>query len=160
MVGVSLIAVGSLKERYFREAAEEYSKRLSAYCSLTTVELKEKKVPDDPSEEEIRKALEAEGREILSRISKRDYVIVLAVEGRSFSSEGFASKIGDLIAGGTSRIVFVIGSSWGLSGEVKDRADLKLSVSEMTFPHQMMRPIILEILYRCFGILAGSKYHK
>ncbi|MBQ7173505.1 MAG: 23S rRNA (pseudouridine(1915)-N(3))-methyltransferase RlmH [Clostridia bacterium] len=159
MVQLTLIAVGSLKESYLREAAAEYKKRLSAFCKLTEIELKEHKLPEDPTEKEIASALSAEGKEILAAVPPKAYKIALCVEGKRFTSPAFAEKLGEIFAR-TGEVAFIIGSSHGLSEEVKQAADLSLSVSDMTFPHQLFRVMLLEILYRSFQIRRGGKYHK
>jgi len=160
MLKFELITVGSLKEKYLKEATDEYMKRLSGYCSPEIKELKEIRVSDDPSSSEIDRVLTAEGKTILSKITERSYVVVLALEGRSFSSEKLAEHLSELPLRGYSSVTFIIGSSHGLSDEVKRRADLLLSVSQLTFPHQLMRPLCLEIVYRCLSIINGSRYHK
>ncbi len=159
MIGVKLIAPGTLKEAYLRDAAAEYTKRLGGLCRFETVQLKEEKLPDEPSEAQIHTALEKEGEKILSLIPARAYCVAMCVEGDMLSSEALAAQIEK--AGETrGELCFVIGSSYGLSDSVKKRADLRLSVSRLTFPHQLMRVILLEALYRSFQILRGSKYHK
>lgn len=159
MIQLTILSVGGLKESYLREAAAEYEKRLSAFCRLTQVQLKEQKLPDDPSEKEIASALSAEGKEILAALPQRAHKIALCVEGKQFSSPAFAERLGEVFAKG-GEVALVIGSSHGLSDDVKAACDLRLSVSEMTFPHQLMRVLLLEILYRSFQILRGGKYHK
>ena len=159
MIQVTLISVGNLKESYLRDAVAEYKKRLSAFCRLEEVQLKEQKLPDDPSEKEIASALLAEGKEILAALPPKACKIALCVEGKSFSSPDFAAYLGEVFAR-TGEVALVIGSSYGLSKEVKEACDLRLSVSDMTFPHQLMRVLLLEILYRSFQILRGGKYHK
>ena len=126
---------------------------------MTLVQLKETKVGDDPSEGEIRAVLTDEGKRILSVIPPRAYTVALCVEGKQFSSEALAQKLEGVLAE-SGQLCLIIGSSHGLSPEVKNAAKLRLSVSELTFPHQMMRVLLLEVLYRCFGILKGTKYHK
>ena len=159
MIQVTLITVGNLKEPYLRDAAAEYKKRLSAFCRFEEVQLKEQKLSDDPSEKEIVASLTAEGKEILSALPSKAYRIALCVEGKQFSSPDFAARLEEVFAR-TGEVALVIGSSYGLSEEVKRACDLRLSVSEMTFPHQLMRVLLLEILYRSFQILHGGKYHK
>ena len=159
MVQVTVITVGNLKEAYWRDAMAEYEKRLSAFCKPEIVQLKETKLPDNPSDSEIKTALADEGKRILAAIPPRSYKIAMCVEGQQFSSEDLAAKLDDVLAN-TGSICLVIGSSHGLSPEVKKRADLRLSVSALTFPHQLMRPLLMEILYRSFTILHGKKYHK
>lgn len=159
MIQITVITVGNLKEAYWRDAVAEYEKRLSAFAKVTLVQLKETKVGDDPSEGEIRAVLTDEGKRILSVIPPRAYTVALCVEGKQFSSEALAQKLEGVLAE-SGQLCLIIGSSHGLSPEVKNAAKLRLSVSELTFPHQMMRVLLLEVLYRCFGILKGTKYHK
>ena len=159
MIQITVITVGNLKEAYWRDAVAEYEKRLSAFAKVSSVQLKEAKVADNPSEGEIRAALSDEGKRILAAIPSRAYTIALCVEGKQFSSEALAQKLDGVLAE-TGQLCLIIGSSHGLAPEVKAAADLRLSVSELTFPHQMMRALLLEVLYRCFGILKGTKYHK
>ncbi|MBQ9773849.1 MAG: 23S rRNA (pseudouridine(1915)-N(3))-methyltransferase RlmH [Clostridia bacterium] len=159
MIQLTVITVGNLKESYWRDAMAEYEKRLSSFCKTEIVQLKEARVSEDPSDTEISHALADEGRRILAAIPNRAYKIALCVEGEQFSSEALAKKLDGVLAGNGS-LCLVIGSSYGLSPEVKAACDLRLSVSKLTFPHQMMRVLLLEVLYRCFGILKGTKYHK
>lgn len=159
MISVKLITVGNLKEGYLREAEAEYIKRLGAFCRFENVSLKEAKVGDDPSQAEIENALEAEAKNILAVLSQRAYKIALCVEGRQYSSEGLAEII-EKSSAEHSEIDLVIGSSHGLSEKVKRACDLRLSVSKLTFPHQLMRIILLEAVYRGFNIIKGTKYHK
>ena len=159
MIGVKFITLGTLKESYLREAAAEYEKRLGAFCKVQIVQLKEEKLPDDPSESAIKQALEKEAQKILAEIPPRAFKIAMCVEGKQLSSEELAEKL-DGVANQTSDVCFIIGSSFGLSDTVKQRADLRLSVSRLTFPHQLMRVILLEAVYRAFNIQKGTKYHK
>lgn len=159
-MNITIIAIGKLKEKYWREAVEEYSKRLSAYCKLKIIELKECPLPANPSKADEETVKRTEGREILDRITKGDYVITLEIKGKGLSSEKLAAKIDALGLEGKSSIVFVIGGSLGLSEEVSKRADFALSFSAMTFPHQMMRVILLEQIYRSFKIIRKEAYHK
>ena len=159
MINVKLIALGNLKENYLREAFSEYSKRLGGLCRFEMIELKEHKLPDSPSDSEIDAALEEEGKRILSLLSPRAYKIALCVEGKQLSSEDFAKKI-DTASAERGELVFIIGSSFGLSDKVKASCDLRLSISEMTFPHQLMRVVMAEAIYRALNILKGTKYHK
>lgn len=159
MVQLTLIALGSLKESYLREAAAEYKKRLSAFCKFTEIELKEHKLSEDPTEKEIKAVLDAEAKEILSSIPPKAYKIALCIEGKHFSSPAFAKKLEEVFSH-TGEVALIVGSSFGLSDEVKKAADLSLSVSDMTFPHQLFRVMLLEILYRSFQIQHGGKYHK
>jgi len=159
MINVKLISTGNLKEGYLREAFSEYAKRLSGLCRFESVELKETKLSDSPSESEIRAALDDEAKKILAAVSPRAYKIALCIEGKQYSSEEFA----EIIEGATlshSEICLIIGSSHGLADSVKRAADLKLSFSKMTFPHQLARIICAEVLYRSFNIIKGTKYHK
>ena len=159
MISVKIISTGTLKEDYLRAAVAEYAKRLSGYCKFSEVVLKEAKLPDSPSEREIAAALDAEAKNILAEISPRAFRIAMCVEGKQLSSETFARKISD-VSMQASEIVFIIGSSHGLSDKVKSVADMRLSVSEMTFPHQLMKVMLMESIYRSFNIIAGTKYHK
>ena len=159
-MNITVICIGKLKERYWREAVGEYSKRLGSYCSLRIQELKEARLPAGagPAEEEAVRI--AEGEEILSRVNKDMFVVSLEIRGKRMSSETLAEKLRSLALEGRSEIAFVIGGSLGLSEAVSRRADLKLSFSDMTFPHQMMRVILLEQIYRSFRIIRGEPYHK
>ena len=159
-MNITVICIGKLKERYWREAVGEYSKRLGSYCSLRIQELKEARLPAGagPAEEEAVKI--AEGEEILSRVNKDMFVVSLEIRGKRMSSETLAEQLRNLALEGRSEIAFVIGGSLGLSEAVSRRADLKLSFSDMTFPHQMMRVILLEQIYRSFRIIRGEPYHK
>ncbi|SCJ29873.1 Ribosomal RNA large subunit methyltransferase H [uncultured Eubacterium sp.] len=159
-MNISVICVGKLKERYWTDAVGEYSKRLMSYCNLEIVELKESRLPDKAGPAEEQAVKEAEGEEILKKIRSGVYVVTLEVKGRMLSSEKLAEKVEKLAVDGVSNLVFVIGGSLGLSEAVSRRADFKLSFSEMTFPHQMMRVILLEQLYRSFKIIRNETYHK
>lgn len=159
MIQVTVITVGNLKESYWRDAVSEYEKRLSAFCKLSLIQLKETKVPDDPSDGEIRAALTDEGKRILAAMPPRSYRVALCVEGKQFSSEELAARL-DGALNEQGHLCLVIGSSHGLAPEVKDACQLRLSVSKLTFPHQMMRVLLLEVLYRSFSIMKGTKYHK
>lgn len=159
-MNINIIAIGKLKEKYWVDAVKEYSKRLGSYCTLNITELKESPLRANPSPADEEAVKKAEGADILSRIKSSDYVITLEIKGKGLSSEQLASKIDDLGINGKSSIVFVIGGSLGLSVEVSHRADFKLSFSSMTFPHQMMRVILLEQIYRSFKIIRHEAYHK
>ncbi len=159
MRNLQIIAVGKLKERYLTEGCAEYCKRLAAYGRIRITELEEVRLPERPGEAQIRAALEAEGRRILERAAG-SRLIALCVEGEMLSSEQLARTLDRLEVEGTSAFSFAIGSSWGLSEEVKRAAALRLSVSRMTFPHQLMRLILCEQLYRACSISAGARYHK
>lgn len=156
---IAVIGVGKLKEKYFVMAVEEYVKRLSRYCRLELVETADEKTPDgaSPAEEERIKRLE--GERILKAVREEDYVIALAIQGEALSSEELAQKLQDLSIRGR-RIVFIIGGSLGLHDSVLARADMRLSFSKMTFPHQLMRVVLLEQIYRSFRIIKGEPYHK
>lgn len=157
---ITLITVGKIKERYLEEAIEEYAKRLNRYCKLEIIQVTDEKTPDGtgPSLEEQIK--DREGQRILSHIKDGMYVIALAIQGKMLDSEELAEKINSLGVRGTSHVTFVIGGSLGLSKEVLNRADFKLSFSKMTFPHQLMRVILLEQIYRSYRIISGAPYHK
>ena len=159
MLHLTVITVGNLKEGYWREALAEYEKRLSAFCKPEIVQLKEARVSENPSDGEIVSALSDEGKRILSAIPQGAYKIALCVEGKQFSSEELAAHL-ERAVNESGKLCLIIGSSHGLSPEVKSACDLRLSVSKLTFPHQMMRVLLLEVLYRSFSIIKGTKYHK
>ncbi len=159
MIHVTVITVGNLKEGYWREAVAEYEKRLGAFCKPTLIQLKETPLPDSPSPSQIEAALADEGERILAAMPARSHRIALCVEGKQFSSEELAEKLEGVLSE-TGSLCLVIGSSHGLSQEVKAACQLRLSVSKLTFPHQMMRVLLLEVLYRTFSIIKGTKYHK
>lgn len=159
MLSVKIITVGTLKESYLRDAVAEYTKRLSAFCKPSIIQLKEAKLSDSPSDKEIANALDLEAKAILAEISPRSYKIAMCVEGKQMPSEKLAKTL-ERISGETSEVCFIIGSSFGLSDKVKTAADMRLSVSELTFPHQLLRVMLLESIYRAFTISAGTKYHK
>lgn len=160
MTEVNVITVGSIKESYLRDACKEYIKRLGAFCKINVIELDEARLSSKPSDKEIAAALEKEGKNILSHIAPRSRTFALCIEGKQLSSVGLSDRINDLSVSGVSCVNFIIGSSFGLSDEVKQKADFKLSMSEMTFPHQLARVMLLEQIYRAFSILNNSKYHK
>ena len=160
MVDITLLCVGRNKEKYYPEAASEYIKRLSSACRVNIVELPEAKISSDPSEKEIEAALGDEAERILRNIKKEHYVISLCVEGRKLTSTAFADELGRVFISGRSRLVFIIGGSFGLAESVKKASDLRLSMSDMTFPHHLARVILLEQIYRAFTIMDGSKYNK
>ena len=159
MINVTFIVVGNLKESYLREGVAEYMKRLSGFCRPVTIELKESRLSDNPSESEISASLEVEAEKILASIPPRAYKIAFCIEGKQFSSEKLAKVIDDACME-HSDICFIIGSSFGLSPRVKSAADLRMSISELTFPHQLMRLVSAEAVYRAFNIIKGTKYHK
>ena len=158
MLHVDIVAIGRLKEPWLREGMAEYLKRLSAYCSPEVIELPEYRLPENPSPAQIAKGLEEEGRTILDRAGRTPFA-ALCIEGKLLSSPGLAAFLQERQQAGGS-LAFVIGGSFGLSQAVKDRAVLRLSVSPMTFPHQLFRVMLAEQLYRGFSIGAGGKYHK
>lgn len=157
---ITLIVVGKIKEKYFADAISEYEKRLSRYCKMEIIEVADEKTPDKagPSEEEQIKAIEAE--RIYKKIPETGYVITLEISGNMLGSEELSDKIMRLGVGGVSHIIFIIGGSLGLHSSVSKRADYKLSFSPMTFPHQLMRVILLEQIYRCYRIMNHEPYHK
>ena len=157
---IDIVCVGKLKEKYWVNATAEYTKRLSKYCKLKVIEVADEKTPDGASQVLEAQIKAKEGKAILKHIKDGTHVIALAIEGRQYSSEGFASKIEKLGINGSSHIVFVIGGSLGLSDEVMARANESISFSKMTFPHQMMRVVLLEQVYRGFRIIRGEPYHK
>lgn len=159
MINLHIISVGTLGEPYLREAAAEYEKRLGRFCRPILTSIKEKKLSDDPGESEIKAALDDEAERILALIPPRAYKVALCVEGKMMSSAELAKKLED-VSRLSSDIVFIIGSSYGLSEKVKRAADLRLSFSPLTFPHQLMRVMLLEALYRAWSINANTKYHK
>ena len=159
MIKVTLITLGKLKEKYLRDAVDEYAKRLSRYCKLEIVELNPVNLPEKPSQSEINLALEKEAELIEKRIPDGSVVTALCVEGKAMSSEKLADFV-NVNTNGGKNMCFIIGSSYGLSDTIKQRAGLKLSLSEMTFPHQLFRVMLLEQIYRAFKINEGSTYHK
>lgn len=160
MLRITILCVGKLKEKYLRDAVGEYSKRLGAFCKLNIVELGEEKTPEKASPAQIAHTIEAEGERILAKIPNGAKVIVLCIEGKQLSSEQLGDEIARIQVDGDSHIVFIIGGSWGLSDKVKNKASVKLSMSKMTFPHQLARVMLLEQVYRAFQIITGGKYHK
>ncbi|WP_069999236.1 23S rRNA (pseudouridine(1915)-N(3))-methyltransferase RlmH [Cellulosilyticum sp. I15G10I2] len=157
---IDIICVGKLKEKYLAAAVSEYVKRLSKYCKLDIKEVPDEKAPERLSEKQELEIKNKEGEAILKHVKEGAYVIALAIEGKMYSSEGLADQIADLGVRGKSHIVFIIGGSLGLSDGVLKRADEKISFSKMTFPHQLVRVILLEQIYRCFRINNGEPYHK
>lgn len=159
MQTVQILALGKCKEGYLREACREYEKRLSRYCRLQITELEQVALSQNPSEKEIAAALEKEGAELLKRA--KGYCIAMCIEGKQLTSPDLAEKLEQAAQGGDSgAVTFLIGSSYGLAPAVKQRAQLRLSMSAMTFPHQLARVMLLEQIYRGYQILAGTKYHK
>ncbi len=160
MLGVTIIALGKLKEKYLRDACDEYVKRLSTLCKLKIFELDPVKLPDNASPAEIDKALKKEAQVILSKIPNGAKTVAMCIEGKQMPSEKLSKFFESTSVSGCGDIVFLIGSSYGLDNEIKQKADLRLSMSEMTFPHQLARVMLLEQIYRAFMISSGSKYHK
>lgn len=160
MIHVELIVLGKLKEPYLRDAVAEYQKRLQAFCKLQTIELTPYRLPDDPADALISDALEKEAAEIEKHIPQNAFVYALCIEGKTMPSEQFSTQLEQAAVQGSGSVVFVIGSSFGLSERVKRRANVRLSMSPMTFPHQLARVMLLEQLYRAFQIRSGGKYHK
>jgi 23S rRNA (pseudouridine1915-N3)-methyltransferase len=160
MLNIKIIATGDLKENYLRDAIKEYQKRIGAWAKIEEIVLKEERISENPSQNEIAKALEVEEKRIFEKLSPRAYVIAMCVEGKGLSREELASKFVEITNAGSSEIVFIIGSSYGLSPQVKARADFKLSVSKLTFPHQLLRVILHETIYRTLSIINNTRYHK
>ena len=160
MFEITLIAMGKLKEKFYLSAAAEYEKRMKGYCNFKLIELPEVRLPEDPSPAEIAAGLEKEADLIFTKIPKGAWFCTLTPEGKLLSSEALADKLKDVKLSGKSSACFLIGSSFGMSQRVKDRADFKLSMGPMTFPHHLARVMVLEQLYRAEAIQSGSKYHK
>ena len=158
MLEVKIICIGKLKEKYWRDAVQEYTKRLSAFCRFLVVELSEVRVPQDPNDAQIEKVLEEEAKAVITAVG-RSTAYALCIEGKMLSSEKLASEIESEAVSGTSSMAFIIGSSHGLHESVK-RLGKRISMSPMTFPHQLARVMLCEQLYRAFSIQAGTKYHK
>ena len=157
---ISIICVGKIKEKYLKLGIDEFKKRLSKYCKLEIIELDDEKAPENLSDKEMLMIKEKEGKKILSKIKDNSYVIALALDGKNLSSEELADTINNWGVRGNSHIGFIIGGSLGLSDEILSRANYKLSFSKMTFPHQLMRLILLEQVYRAYRINSGEPYHK
>ncbi len=160
MFEITLITMGKLKEKFYISAAQEYAKRLSGYCRFTLLELPEYRLPESPSQAEITMGLEKEADDILARIPRGAWFCVFTPEGKELSSEAFAEKIASVKLSGKSSACFLIGSSFGMAPRVKEKADFRLSMGPMTFPHHLARIMVLEQLYRAEAIQAGSRYHK
>ncbi|MDR0304129.1 MAG: 23S rRNA (pseudouridine(1915)-N(3))-methyltransferase RlmH [Chitinispirillales bacterium] len=157
---ISIIAVGKIKENYIKDAISEYSKRLSAFAKVRIIEINDEKCSENLSETEKRIVTDKEGKKIISQINKSDFVYSLAINGKKLSSQDFSVQIQNNMNNGYGNLVFVIGGSLGLSNEVLEAGDFRLSFSDMTFPHQIMRLILLEQIYRCFKIIGNEPYHK
>ena len=160
MQRVTVLCVGKLKERFYIDAAAEYVKRLQRHCKLELIELPEQRLPDDPSPAEIQKALRAEGDAIREKLPKGGAVIALCIEGKPCSSQELSRRMADFAVQGKTQLTFLIGGSVGLDEDLKRRADWRLSMSPMTFPHHMARIMLLEQIYRAYQINSGSRYHK
>ena len=160
MFDITLITMGKLKEKFYLSAAEEYCKRLKGYCNFHLIELPEYRLPENPSTAEIAAGLEKEAESIFSKVPKGAWLCIFTPEGKELSSEKFADKLKDVKNAGKSSACFLIGSSFGMAARVKEKADFKLSMGSMTFPHHLARIMVLEQLYRAEAIQAGSKYHK
>ncbi|RDU37279.1 23S rRNA (pseudouridine(1915)-N(3))-methyltransferase RlmH [Neobacillus piezotolerans] len=159
-MNISVVTVGKLKEKYLKQGIEEYTKRLSAYAKMEIIEVPDEKAPEEMSEAEMEQVKKKEGERILAKVSPDAHVIALAIEGKMQSSEELAANLDRLALHGKSKIAFIIGGSLGLSSEVLSRANDKLSFSKMTFPHQLMRLILVEQIYRAFRINRNEPYHK
>ena len=159
-MNISIIAVGKIKEKYIQEGIKEFSKRLSRYCSLEIIEVDDEKAPENLSKKEMDIVKSKEGDKILAKIPQNSFIISLEIKGKELSSEELSKKMEDLMIDGINHITFIIGGSLGLSDEVINRSNYKLSFSKMTFPHQLMRLILLEQIYRGFKIMKNEPYHK
>ena len=157
---IKVVTVGKLKEKYLKDGISEYSKRISRFAKLEMIELADEKTPDKASESENQKILEIEGQRILSKVGDRDFVIVLAIEGKTLSSEEFSKQLEEASIKGFSTLTFIIGGSLGLAQDVKKRSNLSVSFGRLTLPHQLMRLVLVEQIYRTFTIQQGSPYHK
>ena len=160
MYKITVWCVGNLKEAYWRDACAEYQKRLRPFCRFTVTEVVEERLPDKASPAQIEALIEAEGRKLLAKLEPQSLPIALCIEGKEQSSEQLAASIERLAVGGEGDITFIIGGSWGLSDAVKSQARLRLSMSPMTFPHQLARVMLCEQIYRAMQILSGGQYHK
>lgn len=160
MININFIVLGKLKEKYMKDFVVEYEKRLSGYCKLTVTELEPVKLSDNPSEQEIINALNKETQLIKAKIPKNSYVFSMCIEGKQMSSEELSKKLEDIALSGKNNITFIIGSSFGLSNEIKQMSDYKFSMSKMTFPHKLARIMLTEQVYRALSITNNAKYHK
>ncbi|MEW9675405.1 23S rRNA (pseudouridine(1915)-N(3))-methyltransferase RlmH [Lentibacillus sp. L22] len=159
-MNITIVAVGKLKEKYLKQGIQEYLKRLGAYAKVSIVEVADEKAPENMSDAEMEEVKRKEGERILGHIKPDTFVITLEINGKMLNSEQFAAKMDELATYGRSKVAFVIGGSLGLSDAVQKRSDLALSFSKMTFPHQVMRLVLLEQVYRGFRIIRGEPYHK
>ena len=160
MQKVIILCVGKLKEEYWRLACAEYAKRMSRFADFSIVEIDEERLPDSPSPAQIKKTLEKEGERLLAKVPSGFEIVSMCIEGKQIDSESLAKKIQETAINGSGNIAFIIGGSWGLSDEVKNASSFRLSMSKMTFPHQMARVMLCEQIYRAFQINNGGKYHK
>ena len=160
MLTINIICIGNLKEKYLKDAILEYQKRLKAFCKFNIIELSEQKLSDNPSDNEIQNALSKEAEKIISKIPKGSAIVPMAIEGKQVSSEELADKLCSFSLRGISQVSFIIGSSFGLSDKIKSNCDFSLSMSKMTFPHQLARVMLCEQIYRAFSIINNTKYHK
>ena len=159
-MNINIIAVGKIKEKYIQDGIKEFSKRLSRYCNLKIIEVDDEKAPENLSNKEMEAVKQREGEKILSKIPQNSFIISLEIQGREISSEELSKKMEDIMVSGINDITFIIGGSLGLGDEVSNRSDFKLSFSKMTFPHQLMRLILLEQVYRGWRIMKNEPYHK
>ncbi|MBU5467511.1 23S rRNA (pseudouridine(1915)-N(3))-methyltransferase RlmH [Virgibacillus sp. MSJ-26] len=159
-MNITIISVGKLKEKFMRQAVDEYMKRLTAYAKVNIIEVPNEKAPENLSHAQAEAIKQKEGDRILKHINDNTYVITLEIDGKMLTSEQLSKKIGDLSLYGQSRVAFVIGGSLGISDGIKQRSNMALSFSKMTFPHQLMRVVLLEQVYRAFKIMRGEPYHK
>lgn len=157
---INIISVGKIKEDFFKKAIEEYEKRLKAYCRVNFIELKDESEGKNLSDKDIDIILDKEGKRILEKIKERSFIIVLDIKGKSIDSVEFSKKINGIMLDGISSIDFIIGGSLGISQEVKDKANYSLSFSKFTFPHKLMKVILMEQIYRAFTIINNKTYHK
>ena len=160
MLQINILYVGNIKDKFYAEAVQEYEKRISAFCKIKNIELKEEKPPENPSDAEIALVFKKEGDRLLEAMPKKGYKIALCVEGTQISSEDLAKKIESVTVAGDSEITFIIGGAFGMDERVKKMANYRLSISKMTFTHRMMRVILAEQIYRALNILSGGIYHK
>ena len=160
MLKITILCVGTLKEAYWRDALSEYAKRLTPYCTFRVVEVGEERLRENASEAETDAAMQKEAEKLLAKADDKGILIVLAIDGKRFSSEAFSARLAQYAINGASHVQFVIGGSTGLHASILNRADLRMSFSDMTFPHQMMRVILAEQIYRSFKIQNGEPYHK
>ena len=160
MLSIKIVCVGKLKEKYLVDAIKEYEKRLKIMCKIEIIEVNEYKLEQNPSDKSIENGILEEGKNIEKKLSDKEFLIPMCIEGKQVSSEELASKFEDIALKGSSKITFIIGGSHGISEEIKNKASMKLSMSKMTFPHQLARVMILEQIYRALSINLGTKYHK